>query len=94
MLPSPSILAGFGQLSQLDPGALIAQDSPHRRLCSCLARLHLITKLALTPCSRATPATDAPGCSISSRSLRLKAALRLRFVVMMGDEFDSCMVST
>jgi hypothetical protein len=60
---------------------------------SSFARRHLKTKLALTPCSRATAATDAPGCSVSSSSLRLKAALWWRLVLMTG-EFDSCMVCT
>jgi hypothetical protein len=50
-----------------------------------LARLHLKIRFALTPCLSATAATEAPGCSTTSRILLLKAALCLRLVLMTGD---------
>ena len=39
---------------------------------------HLYTRLARTPCSCATRATDAPGTSVASMIRRLSSALRRR----------------
>jgi len=59
-------------------------------------RLHLNTRFAFTPCSSAMAATEAPLCSVSTTSLRLNAALCLRFVVLAGEagEAGACMVCT
>ena len=57
-----------------------------------LALIHLKARLASTPRSSATAATDRPDCSISSRLLRLKAALCRRFMPTIRGEFDSSMV--
>lgn len=42
------------------------------------SRIHLCTRLALRPCSRATPATEAPGCWHASTILALNAAVKRR----------------